>query len=255
MNRWRALASEGQRHNHGDQRSRPSRAGFFLRNLEPISRSTFELIRSGRVLEALAEVDVVVFDKTGTLTTGEPALLEIELLDNRFEADQLLQLAASAEQGLNHPIALAITAAAERRSLATLPVDDWQCQIGRGLRTRQAGRQLLDGDPLPLAVVAGDALPVGVLVLRGELIVQLQQELPEQPLYQQPLQLNPHDSPSQGIERARQLHRQLVPIQLGGAMVALLLGRPHEAAALVQFDPMNDWQLSASVAYGGARSL
>ena len=104
------------------------------------------LIRSGRVLEALAEVDVVVFDKTGTLTTGEPALLEIELLDNRFEADQLLQLAASAEQGLNHPIALAITAAAERRGLATLPVDDWQCQIGRGVRARQAGRQVLVGN-------------------------------------------------------------------------------------------------------------
>jgi cation transport ATPase len=116
-------------------------------------------------------------------------------------------------------------------------------------------KQLLDGDPLPLAVVAGDALPVGMLVLQGELIVQLQQELAEQPLYQQLLQLNPHDAPSEGIERARQLHRQLVPIQLGGAMVALLLGRPHEAAALVQFDPMNDWQLSASVAYRGARSL
>jgi cation transport ATPase len=104
------------------------------------------LIRSGRALEALAEVDVVVFDKTGTLTTGEPALLEIEVLDQRFDPDRLLQLAASAEQGLNHPIALAITAAAERRGLAPLPVEDWQCQIGRGVRARQAGRQVLVGN-------------------------------------------------------------------------------------------------------------
>jgi len=104
------------------------------------------LIRSGHALEALAEVDVVVFDKTGTLTTGEPALLHIESLDARFDANRLLQLAASAEQGLNHPIALAITAAAERSQLPLLPVEDWQCQIGRGVRARQAGHQVLVGN-------------------------------------------------------------------------------------------------------------
>ena len=104
------------------------------------------LIRSGHALEALAEVDVVVFDKTGTLTTGEPALLHIESLDARFDASRLLQLAASAEQGLNHPIALAITAAAERSQLPLLPVEDWQCEVGRGVRARQAGRQVLVGN-------------------------------------------------------------------------------------------------------------
>lgn len=104
------------------------------------------LIRSGHALEALADVDVVVFDKTGTLTTGEPALLHIESLDARFGADQLLQLAASVEQGLNHPIALAITGAAERSQLPLLAVEDWDCQIGRGVRARQAGRQVLVGN-------------------------------------------------------------------------------------------------------------
>lgn len=116
-------------------------------------------------------------------------------------------------------------------------------------------KQLLDGEPSPLAVAPGDALLVGVLVQQGQLILELHQELPEQPLYQQLLHLNPHEPAPRDIERARQLHRQLMPIQLGGAAVAVLLGRLNEAAALVQFDPMNDWQLSASVAFRGARSL
>jgi heavy metal translocating P-type ATPase len=104
------------------------------------------LVRSGRSLEALSTVDVVVFDKTGTLTTGEPALLHLEVLDERFSEADVLQLAASAEQGLNHPIALAITAAAAARGLEPLPVEQWQCHIGRGVCASQAGRALLVGN-------------------------------------------------------------------------------------------------------------
>ena len=85
-------------------------------------------------------------DKTGTLTTGEPALLHIEALDRRFDADRLLQLAASAEQGLNHPIAVAICAAALQRQLPLLPVEGWECQIGRGVKAQQGGRQVLVGN-------------------------------------------------------------------------------------------------------------
>jgi P-type Cu2+ transporter len=148
------------------------------------------LIRSGRALEALAEVDVVVFDKTGTLTTGEPALLHIEILDARYNADDLLQLAASAEQGLNHPIALAITAAAQGQGLAMLPVQDWRCEIGRGVCAQQEGRRVLVGnrrllreegiDPPPLSrkpelriatpiMVAVDGRLAGVLYVADQL--------------------------------------------------------------------------------------
>lgn len=148
------------------------------------------LIRSGRALEALAEVDVVVFDKTGTLTTGEPALLHIEILDARYNSDDLLQLAASAEQGLNHPIALAITAAAKEQGLAMLPVQDWRCEIGRGVSAQQGGRTVLVGnrrllreegiDPPPLSrkpelriatpiMVAVDGRLAGVLYVADQL--------------------------------------------------------------------------------------
>jgi P-type E1-E2 ATPase len=138
----------------------------------------------------LAEVDVVVFDKTGTLTTGEPALLHIEILDARYNADDLLQLAASAEQGLNHPIALAITAAAQGQGLAMLPVQDWRCEIGRGVCAQQEGRRVLVGnrrllreegiDPPPLSrkpelriatpiMVAVDGRLAGVLYVADQL--------------------------------------------------------------------------------------
>ena len=104
------------------------------------------LIRSGRALEALAEVDVVVFDKTGTLTTGDPELLHIEVLDSFYSQNDLLQLAASAEQGLNHPIAIAISNAAKSKKIALLTVDDWRCEIGRGVCASQSGRKLLVGN-------------------------------------------------------------------------------------------------------------
>ena len=104
------------------------------------------LIRSGRALEALAEIDVVVFDKTGTLTTGDPELLHIEVLDSFYSQNDLLQLAASAEQGLNHPIAIAISNAAKSKKIALLTVDDWSCEIGRGVCASQSGRKLLVGN-------------------------------------------------------------------------------------------------------------
>lgn len=110
------------------------------------SAGTGVLIRSGRALEALADVDVVVFDKTGTLTTGEPELLQITPLDSRYTANKLLQLAASIEQGLQHPIAIAITAAAQHKRLALLPIGDWQCLIGRGVAATHKGRQVFVGN-------------------------------------------------------------------------------------------------------------
>ena len=58
----------------------------------------------------------------------------------------MLQLAASAEQGLNHPIAIAISNAAKSKKIALLTVDDWSCEIGRGVCASQSGRKLLVGN-------------------------------------------------------------------------------------------------------------
>ena len=74
------------------------------------------LIKGGRHLENLAEVDAVVFDKTGTLTTGHPDVLDV-LAIGSSTADEVLALAAAAELRLSHPVADAIVRAAQAREL------------------------------------------------------------------------------------------------------------------------------------------
>lgn len=103
------------------------------------------LIRSGRALEQLADVDVVVFDKTGTLTQGHPSVVEVALLGNG-DRDQLIRLAASAEQGLNHPVAEAVINHAAGLGMETLPCDRWDYRIGRGVSAEIQGKTVLVGN-------------------------------------------------------------------------------------------------------------
>jgi cation transport ATPase len=76
------------------------------------------LIKGGRYLEKLAEVDAVVFDKTGTLTMGTPRVVDVIAYEPTIPANRLLQLAAAAEQRLRHPVAQAVVASAEFRGLS-----------------------------------------------------------------------------------------------------------------------------------------
>ena len=103
------------------------------------------LIRSGRALEQLADVDVVVFDKTGTLTQGHPSVVEVALLGNG-DRDKLIRLAASAEQGLNHPVAEAVINHAAGLGMETLPCDRWDYRIGRGVSAEIQGQTVLVGN-------------------------------------------------------------------------------------------------------------
>ena len=84
------------------------------------------LIRSGRALEQLVDVDVVIFDKTGTLTEGHPSVVHFAIFDSDGSLSEvvsdarrreLLQLSTSLEQGLNHPIAKAIRDSAEQEQV------------------------------------------------------------------------------------------------------------------------------------------
>ncbi|HEX8203582.1 MAG TPA: HAD-IC family P-type ATPase, partial [Isosphaeraceae bacterium] len=79
------------------------------------------LIKGGRHLERLAEVDVVLFDKTGTLTLGAPEVVAVVPRGGRFAPDEILKLAAAAEDRLTHPVALAVVAEAVRRGIAIPP--------------------------------------------------------------------------------------------------------------------------------------
>jgi heavy metal translocating P-type ATPase len=91
------------------------------------------LVKDGRALDALSKVDTVVFDKTGTLTEETPRVARIHLC-NGFRREQVLSLAASAEQRQKHPVARAICRLAEQDSVALLRLEASDFTIGHGLR-------------------------------------------------------------------------------------------------------------------------
>lgn len=91
------------------------------------------LIRSGRALEMLAQVDVVIFDKTATLTQGKAHVVDVRVVDAHVSAGTILQLAASAEQGLDHPIAAAIVRHAELLGLQSGECTAWNYVAGQGV--------------------------------------------------------------------------------------------------------------------------
>lgn len=105
------------------------------------------LIRSGRAIEILSRIDTVVFDKTGTLTVGHAGVNEIAVMDENFTADDLLTLAATAEQRLTHPIAEAIVHHAKQRGLDLKQCEDWEYRVGLGVAARIDGLDIRVGSP------------------------------------------------------------------------------------------------------------
>jgi len=103
------------------------------------------LIRSGRAIEFLAKIDTVVFDKTGTLTQGHAGITAVKLLHPQLSESEVLALAATAEQGLNHPIAEAIVRHAREGSLPLYDCDTWEYCVGLGVMATVNKMQLLVG--------------------------------------------------------------------------------------------------------------
>lgn len=103
------------------------------------------LIRSADVLEHLERVQCVVMDKTGTLTEGRPRVVAIHPAEP-WTAGELLQLAASLEQGSEHPLAAALVHAAQERGLNREAVERFESLPGRGVRGLVAGRRVALGN-------------------------------------------------------------------------------------------------------------
>jgi Cu2+-exporting ATPase len=104
------------------------------------------LIKGGRALENLAEVDAVVFDKTGTLTTGHPDVLEVVPL-NSSTVDDVLALAAAEELRLTHPVANAIVRAAEARQVTIPERTTSDYSLGLGVEAIVNDSVVLVGSP------------------------------------------------------------------------------------------------------------
>lgn len=103
------------------------------------------LFKNATALEATAAIDTVVFDKTGTLTEGKPAVTDLEPIAP-FTPEELLALAASADQPSQHPLAEAIVRAAEERGVGVQPPDAFDSVPGHGVVAQVKGRTVLIGN-------------------------------------------------------------------------------------------------------------
>ncbi len=121
------------------------------------------LIRNAEALETLEKVDTLVVDKTGTLTEGKPRLMAVVAGPGLSEGE-LLRVAASLEQGSEHPLAAAIVAGARDRGVSLGKLEDFQSTTGKGISGTVEGRRVAVGNatlleglgvhPAPLAARA-----------------------------------------------------------------------------------------------------
>ena len=103
------------------------------------------LFKGGEALERLAHLDAIVLDKTGTLTVGRPVLAAVHSLAGHEEND-LLRMAAAAEERSNHPLAHAIVDFSRGLGLKWNPAEDVQILPGRGLTARVEEHDCLLGN-------------------------------------------------------------------------------------------------------------
>ncbi len=102
------------------------------------------LIKGGSALERLASVTAFAFDKTGTLTEGKLELGDVYPFADHT-ADSVLALAAAAEQGSEHPLAIAVIAAARDRALAIPKATDFLARPGGGVTATVEGAAIVVG--------------------------------------------------------------------------------------------------------------
>jgi heavy metal translocating P-type ATPase len=102
------------------------------------------LFRKGEALQRLETLSVVAFDKTGTLTEGRPSLATLAPVGD-MDADTLLRFAAAAEAPSEHPIAHAITSAAEVKGLSLPKAEGFSAIGGFGIEATVEDHAVLIG--------------------------------------------------------------------------------------------------------------
>jgi len=146
------------------------------------------LFRDAAAIENFRKVDTLIVDKTGTLTEGKPSF-ERAVPAPGFTADEVLRLAASLDQGSEHPLADAIVRAAREQGLELDKAEGFESGSGIGVRGSVAGRQLalgnttlmeqlgvdvasllpqaeaLRGQGASVMFLAGDGVPIGLLAV------------------------------------------------------------------------------------------
>jgi len=113
------------------------------------------LLKSSEALERAGRLTTVVLDKTGTITKGQPAVTDVVISDQspvssfdnwQLTTDNLLRLAASVEQGSEHPLGEAIWAEAGNRSLSLSQPEGFKAEVGHGVEAQVDGHQVVVGN-------------------------------------------------------------------------------------------------------------
>jgi len=112
------------------------------------------LIRNAAALETLGRIDTLVLDKTGTITAGKPRVVSVSPVAG-WDAERLLRVAASLEQGSEHPLAAAVVNEAKAKGLTLAAPRDVSARSGLGIS----------------GVVEGHPVDVGSAALMAELAI------------------------------------------------------------------------------------
>lgn len=103
------------------------------------------LIKSGVALESAYKIETIVFDKTGTITEGKPRVTDIITVGDNKE-DRILQIAATAEKGSEHPLGEAIVKEASDRGISLLKAEEFYAIPGHGIEVTLEGDKILLGN-------------------------------------------------------------------------------------------------------------
>ncbi|WP_230181613.1 heavy metal translocating P-type ATPase [Aquabacterium sp. CECT 9606] len=127
------------------------------------------LFRDAAAIENFRKVDTLIVDKTGTLTEGKPRF-DRSVAAQGYTDDEVLRLAASLDQGSEHPLAAAIVAAARERGLVLEKADGFESSTGIGVRGGVGGKALALGNTalMDQLGVPLDALKAQAEALRAE---------------------------------------------------------------------------------------
>lgn len=106
------------------------------------------LFKRADALEKATKLDTIILDKTGTITEGKPVMADLVVFDNNnMTKEKLLTLAASVEQGSEHPLGKAINREAKKQKIELLRPENFQSQGGFGVAAMIAGKKIRVGTP------------------------------------------------------------------------------------------------------------
>ncbi|WP_090413959.1 heavy metal translocating P-type ATPase [Nitrosomonas halophila] len=130
------------------------------------------LVKNAAALELAEKIQVLIVDKTGTLTEGRPVVTDI-VTNESLDAQSLLQIAASLEQGSEHPLAKAILQHAAARDIQLLAISDFMSVTGSGITASIRDTAYLLGSPRYLAEqgAALDTSRIAALQAEGKTVI------------------------------------------------------------------------------------